>query len=254
MKVIGILVFCLSLSLGPSLEAGTVAYWRFEDSAASEANPEDFGLELSPSIQFSDDVPSTRILDDGQNLANAYSYQNGTSEEGSRLAPSKLLDDVIGGGSFTIEGFLKLADGASKKKHLRIIGNSYYLGSPGGWAITVSEGKLGFNALQRLGTTESSSQAILTSVKSFSENAWHHFAVVGYRTPDVLVVRLFLDGEESEVEHPGNFYPASAGEEAIVPNEDPILISSKNIFLGALDEIRISDIALDPTEFLQAAP
>ena len=254
MKLIRISIFGALAILVPQLEAEVVAYWRFEDSGVSEADAKNLALELSTTAQFSDDVPGAKILDDGRELANKHSYENGTSEEGSRVAPTRRLDEVIAGGSFTIEGFLKLSDGALKKQHMRIIGNSYYLGNPGGWAIGISEGKLVFNALQRMGTNETSPQNLLISVNAFSENAWHHFAVVGYRKPDVLVVRLFLDGEESEVEHRVNIYPASPGAEAIVPNDDPTLISSKNIFSGALDEIRISDSALDPSEFLQAKP
>lgn len=243
----------LALTLG-SASAETVAYWRFEDNGDSQTNGSAFALELSSSVQFSSEVPGATILCDGQKLPNRTSYANGKSEEGTTLPASGQLEQLIGMGSFTIEGFIRLADGAAKEEHMRIIGTAYYRGSPGGWSIGVSSGKLVFSALQELNTTDESSPAALVSTKGITESAWHHFAVVGYRSSESLVIRLFLDGEETEVEHRSNFYPAATGGPAIKPNKDPCLIAAKNIFHGEIDELRISDSALDPAEFLSAAP
>lgn len=236
------------------VSAETVAYWRFEEDGDSRAGGQDFSLELSHTAQFSSDIPGASVVCDGDILPNARSYENGSDGTGSVLAASTRLDHVLGRGSFTIEGFLRLDDRAASEKFMRVIGNSVYQGSPGGWVIMVSEGRLVFTALQGLGTNPDSPLGTLTSEVSLTENEWHHFAVVGYRSPEKLVVRLFLDGVESDVEAALNFYPASPGADAIVPNPDPYLISGKNIFKGLLDEIRISDEALDPSEFLTVKP
>lgn len=243
----------LGLSLGAAF-GETVAYWRFEDNGDSQANAASFALELSPSVQFAGEVPGATILCDGQKLPNRYSYANGKSEEGTKLPASDQLEQLIGMGSFTIEGFLRLSDGAAKEQHMRIIGDAYYRGSPGGWSIGVTSGKLVFSALQELNTTDESAPTSLISTKALTESAWHHFAVVGYRNADALVIRLFIDGEETEVERKSNFYAAAPGGPAIKPNKDPYIISAKNIFLGELDELRISDVALDPSEFLTVSP
>lgn len=232
----------------------TVAYWRFEENGDSQANAQDFALEVSSTVEFTEDVPRAVIEADGKKLPNKHSYYNGTSAEGTSFAPSETLDRLMGQESFTIEGFLKLDDRAGDEQHMRVIGNNSYGGSPGGWAIGVSSGKLIFAALQGLGTVEGTEPGSLTSKTVFSENTWHHFAVVGWRNSERLVVRLFIDGVECEVERPQAFYPAVQGENAILPNTDSYLISSKNIFKGQLDEIRISDVALDPSEFLIAKP
>jgi len=234
--------------------AETVAYWRFEENGDSLANPASFALEVSPTVQYSESVPGANIASEGQALANKHSYAGGASELGTTLPASETLEKTLGLGSFTIEGFLKLNDGAAKDEHMRIIGNASYLGNPGGWSIGVSKGKLIFSALQTLAMTETSAAAMLVSEPTMTEGQWHHFAVVGYRGPEALVVRLFIDGTEVEVEHRNNFYAKVPEGPAIWPNNDPILISAKNIFHGEIDELRISDAALDPSEFLTASP
>ena len=234
--------------------ADTVVYWRFEDGITSETQAESFAAEISPTAQFEDDVPGDLILVDGAERANRQSYSNGTSEEGTQFASSLLLDETLSRNSFTIEGFLKLGERGGLDRHMRILGNAYYLGKPGGWSVGVDEGQLVFNALQALTSETSSAQTLLVATKKFEEQKWHHFAIVGYRSAEVLVVRLFVDGEEVEVEARSNFYPRQRGEEAIAPTENPLLLSAKNIFRGALDEIRVSDQALDPSEFLRIKP
>jgi hypothetical protein len=231
-----------------------VAYWRFEDNGDSVANAKDFALDVSSSVDFSSDVPGAEIEADGKKLPNRFSYHNGASVDGSSFAASEVLDRLMGQESFTIEGFLKLDDRTGEEKYMRVIGNSSYEGNPGGWSISISSGRLIFGALQGLGTVEGTEPGTLTSKTVLSENKWHHFAVVGLRNSERLVVRLFIDGEESEVERAQNFYPANQGDNAILPTADRYLISSKNIFKGYLDEIRISDTALDPSEFLIAKP
>ena len=234
--------------------AETVAYWRFEESGDSEVNPASFALEVSPTVQYSESVPGASIASDGPMLVNKYSYAGGASELGTMLPASETLEKTLSLGSFTIEGFVKLNDGAAKDEHMRIIGNASYLGNPGGWSIGISKGKLVFSALQTLAMTETSVAAVLVSEAIVSEGRWYHFAVVGYRGPEALVVRLFIDGTETEVERRSNFYAKVPDGPAIWPNNDPILISAKNTFHGEIDELRISDVALDPSEFLIASP
>lgn len=246
------LVLLAATTAATITQADTIAYWRFEDNGDSEVNGKYFNLDLSPSAQFVDDTPAAFIECDGKKLPNTRAYENGSKEVGSTFSASELLDQAVGDGSFTIEGFLKLNYGAAAKKFMRVIGNAYYLENPGGWVIAVTEGKLTFSALQGLGTNEKSPHGILTATTPLSENEWHHFAVVGYRDPEKLVVRLFVDGVESEVERPVNFYAAKPGGKAIVPNPDNYMISAKNNFQGLLDEIRISNEALDISEFLRA--
>lgn len=247
-------VLALSLVLASSSFAETVAYWRFEENGDSLTNPESFALEVSPTAQYPESVAGVTIVSDGQKLTNKHSYAGGASELGSTLAASETLEKLLSLGSFTIEGFLKLSDGATKDEHMRILGNASYLGSPGGWSIGVTKGKLVFMALQTLAMTETSAAAMLVSEPAMTEGQWHHFAVVGYRGPEALVVRLFIDGTEVEVERRNNFYAKVVDGPAIWPNTDPILISAKNIFRGEIDELRISDVALDPSEFLIATP
>jgi len=241
-------------ALATSSVAQTLAHWRFEENGDSQANSASFALEMSPTTQYSESVPGATILSEGQSLPNKHSYAGGASELGSILPVSEVLENALSLGSFTIEGFLKLNDGAAKEEHMRIIGNASHLGNPGGWSVAVSKGNLVFSALQTLAMTETSSAAVLASEPAMTENQWHHFAVVGYRGPESLVVRLFIDGQEVEVEQRSNFYAKEQNGPAIWPNSDPVLISSKNIFRGEIDELRISEVALDPTEFLTASP
>lgn len=243
----------LSLMACPAF-AETVAYWRFEENGDSQVDPASLALEVSPTVQYSESVPGASIVSEGQTLVNKHSYAGGASELGTTLPASETLEKALSLGSFTIEGFIKLNDGAAKDEHMRIIGNASYLGNPGGWSIGISKGKLVFSALQTLAMTEASAAAVLVSESTMTEGQWHHFAIVGYRAPEALVVRLFIDGTEAEVERRSNFYAKVPDGPAIWPNNDPILISAKNTFHGEIDELRISDVALDPTEFLIASP
>jgi len=237
----GLLVFAIGTS-----QAATVAYWRFENTTASEVNFPALNYTAGDAAGFSTSVPDVLVADSvaATSVANTASYNQlavvGTGTP-STVADNVLLDNAIEGNSFTIEAFVNLDIGGTFAFD-SIIGN---LGGPGGFVFRLladgdGDGVLNFRAVQDAdGSSKTISSAKLT------EGSWQHVAVVGTDIGSGNVsAQLYL-----------NYAPTGLAATlfgGVRGNALDYDIGAPNPFNGLFDELRISDTALATGEFLTA--
>lgn len=228
-----------------------VAYWRFENSPASEFN--------SPTLDytagtggFSANVPAPSIFDGTSTYANEASYTAGAS--GSTVTDHAILNDAVGLGSFTIEAFVWLEPGTDHG-YEAILGNFSSDPEYAGWAFGLDgAGKLRFYAAAPDGGIYDSALA----PDPLSTGEWHHVAVVGTfnartaPTADFTPTKLYVDYVQVDT---GILAQGSSAEGPVFkPREADFRIGATNPFEGQIDELRISSEALAPSQFLQAVP
>lgn len=227
--------------------ASPVAWWRFEDNFQSAVGGASLELLPGNGDLFSDEVVAQEILDDGKKLKNRFSFVPGTSKS-AKLNENEALQQCLDGGSFTIEAFIKLEGGENiepESQYYRIIGNAVNE-VEGGWSFGVHKNRLRFFAYH------ASKGGIVAQVYSDDElvaGRWYHVAVVGLKNGETLDVQLFMDGEIQSNPirvHGGN-------DNAIQPIESGYgyLIGGYLRFRGFIDELRVSDEALSPDQFLK---
>lgn len=102
------------------------------------------------------------------------------------------------------------------------------------------------NALEARVTSPSGLQTIVSNPQPLAHGEWHHVAA----TWDGSAIRLFLDGHQVA----GSAYAEGLGYDAraLTVGADSAAIASHACcpFAGAVDEVRICDVALTPEEFL----
>jgi len=237
---------CLLAASGA--HANTIAWWRFEQGFGPEAGASGLEITPGPDVSFSDSVPANTILAGGTSFTNKSSYLNGSKSD-SRVENAAALDEVLSKGAFTIEAFVKLESptGANDfaTNFCRIIGTATNE-SDGGWCWMIHQDKLRFYAF----SAKTGEVVSLTSQLELTRNSWHHVAVVGIREGDFLDLQLYIDGEAQ----PETAQIEGLSGSAIMPLPGPCIIGGYNPFMGLIDELRISDKALSPSDFLTAKP
>ncbi len=236
------------LTLAPLVQAGTVAWWRFERNFDSEVNTDQLRLAPAPGNEFSDSVPGAPILSAPDiSVDNKSSFSNDL-DKGAICDRSALIDQTILSSSFTIEAFVKLdRSGIEEGKEptfQRIIGDAVNE-EPGGWSLMIHEGKVRFFGFQ----ASDGEVVSLMSEALVNDGAWHHVAVVGLRDGNVLTIQLCVD--YSADPRIADIQGDSVTGRMISQLDRPYIVGGYNRFHGQIDELRISDKALSEGQFLK---
>lgn len=238
------------LVTAPSAQAAVTAYYRFDsnngagvsngqvitsadDSSGNNRSGVPIGTPHFGSTPFANPVPSS-------GAPNQFSYLGGS---GNGILLSGSSTPVLGS-SFTVETFFRLSstdpNTGDAKAILRAVNATT---APFALSIINLDGIGGTNDI--ILTMNSDSFELYR--KNIAINTNYHVAV----TCDGANVNLFLDGilADSGV-IPGGF--AGTGTIAAAIGNDPQ--AGGAAFQGNLDELRISDVALTPSQFLDAVP
>ncbi|NOY41429.1 MAG: PEP-CTERM sorting domain-containing protein [Planctomycetes bacterium] len=238
------------LGMSAAVEAATVAYWRAENTAASETNSPLLDYTAGSTAGFSTNVADVNIFDPVANttVANTASYDHGAGTA-STVAFADINAAVTGNSGFTVEAFVRLNSGGTFSFD-NIIKNWTGSGNDAGWgfgldALGDAGGRLSFfGALTTGGTLTKVSPNVLP------QDTWIHVAAVGTVTAvDRVSVQLF---ENYVAAGTPQVFIGSVGGPLLDANAAAYSIGATNPFTGLIDELRISDLALDSSQFLQA--
>ena len=219
---------------GASGVAPTTAGWIID--TGSTAN----NLTVSSSVDGSPSY-STNVSSNSNGKLSLFFGEEGINNRANAVQPVVNSDSFqwYGEQSKTMEFFvLRSGDGFDPSASEYVFSKSFL--EWGGWDITFDKNTKNIKFSIR-------DQAISSST-SFEDGQWHHVAVV--RDAAANTYKLFVDYvEEASIEY-------SSGS---VKNE-PLAIgagygwTSQRSFVGAIDDLRISDEALDPSDFMVPEP
>lgn len=246
MKVSPLILFAVATLSTHAAYGETVAWWRFEQNFENEIDKKTLEIISGPDSTLSEHVPGKSIIVAGTSFSNKASYSNGSKSD-SRLEDSQAIDQVLSKGPFTIEAFIKLESPTGtddfSTNFCRIIGTAINE-SEGGWCWMIHQDKLRFYAF----SAKDGKIVSLTSQAEISRHTWHHVAVVGIRDGDFLDLQLYIDGEAQ----PETVQIEGSDGNAIMPLLSACIVGGYNPFMGLIDELRISNEALSPSELLIA--
>jgi len=251
-KWTGSIAMMAAVTFSASVEAATVAYWRAENTTASEVNSTTLDYTAGSTAGFSTSVPDAFIFDPVANttVANTAAYDHGLGTA-STAAFADINTAVTGNSGFTVEAFVRLDSGGTFAFD-NIIKNWTGSGNDAGWgfgldALGAAGGRLSFfGALTTGGTLTKVSPNVLP------QDTWIHVAAVGTVTAiDRVSVQLF---ENYVAAGTPQVFIGSIGGPLLDANAAAYSIGSTNPFTGLIDELRISDQALASSQFLQAVP
>jgi len=240
------------LAMSAAVEAATVAYWRAENTTASETNSPTLDYTAGSTAGFSTNVADVNIFDPvaATTVANTASYDNGLGTA-STAAFADINTAVTGNSGFTVEAFVRLNSGGTFSFD-NIIKNWTGAGNDAGWGFGLDAlGDVG-GRLSFFGALPTVAGGTLTKVSPnvLPQDTWIHVAAVGTVTAtDRVSVQLFEN------------YVAAGSAQVFIglttgPRLDPNLtdysIGATNPFTGLIDELRISDLPLASGQFLQA--
>ena len=236
-----------------SASATPVGYWRFE-----EANPANFtSLYNSTEAEVTKAtnvfsawyVPGSFVTDGVNYYQNNKSYNQNGGTTGSTTAGYSAINAGMSGTQFTVEAFVNLKTGAVHDWDF-IVGN-YLAATPTtnstGWCFDIEPGgKIGFLGCQ---TLAGQVPVIAKSATVLSEGVWHHVAAVGKRVgTQKMQVQMYIDYVADG--SPVNIWSALDSGPYIKVNNGVYKFGAINPFDGNFDEVRISDTALSPSQFL----
>jgi hypothetical protein len=223
------------LLLPPAL-ADVIHYWRFEEGAGGSTADQVGGMDGTlegggGSIVFpwSSEVPAATVALTGE--ANNRSFYASSGYFIDITTPQAMTL----GTSFTIEYFYYAEE---------IVVASPMFGLGGGDRLYMVMGGSPGNLLFR---PQFEGNLILLSADLAQLNVWQHFALV--RDDDTY--RIYIDGA---LEHEDVLPPDAQGSYVFPGTVETGTRTIGNGFRGYLDEFRISDTALTPTQFLNAVP
>jgi len=234
-RIMVMLLLGLLLSAS-TVKGATVAYWRAEDGPGTtlrDSSGSGNDGRLLNGILFSPDVPFAKVPLTGE--SNNFSISLDGANDIAIITDSSFLRPDI---SLTIEAFIKPELGArvvlGKQLHQGCCVNSFQLElSPFRFQLTDVTGV---------------AHLIGPGVEP-SPGVWHHIA----GTWDGTTMRLYLDG----IQLASGPFSGVIGYDA-----NPVLIGGEDdgrgipgccLFQGKIDEVRISDTALKPLDFLLAS-
>ena len=233
--LLSVVTVVLIFSLATGASAGTRAYWRFEEGGGTEigdiSGDGNDGALLNGPV-FSADVPLDLIPLTG--MPNNFSLAFDGVNDIAVISDSPSLQP---NGAITLEAWVYPLSGARV-----ILGKQLFGG------CCVNSYQLELNPFRFQLTDTSGNDHLIQGRLVPSPGAWHHIA----GTWDGATMRLYLDGVEVAT---GPFFGP------IGYDSNPVLIGGEDdglgipgccLFSGNIDEVRISDVALDPSEFLSS--
>lgn len=244
MRSIVALAMILTICLTTSADAAVLAYWRFEEGNGSTAFDSsgngNTGI-ISTSGLYSTNVPSTLFPDD-YSLQLSGNGQFMIAGDSPSLRPSSAV---------TVEAYVRLDQSLAADLGAAVVarpgvgnGNQYAMGVRGHSGTSTGDFPF-FTVLNAAGDGLAVDLSTPLQV-----GQWYHLAGVY----DGTEMRLYVDGVLSGV-------TPFAGGPITYAQSNPLYIgadvdsgSIAAFFPGAIDEVRISDVALPPSDFLNAVP
>jgi len=284
-KTGGLLGICLVVAFCAASTWGeTVAYWPLDDPTGGvvtdvvggydlQSDADTVGELATPNLQTTDrgpdpvPNPDAAALGAGDAAANAFAREEPTLARAESIAGNHwaALDDgdtfqMVNDRSFTFEGWMKVADQALEKDAI-IGGDRGQESSPEnvGWSLWMRANGTLEALIFNLDDQGSLNPTQITTTQRFDDGAFHHVAMVwDHDAGDEGEIRVYVDGGlEASGAGPTGGMPAytsvfALGAKVTMPDVDGIHWSD-DAWPGILDEVRFSDVALDTTEFLNAA-
>jgi hypothetical protein len=235
----GFLFFAIS-----GLNAATIGYWRFENNLL-DSSGNGHTATGGAGFGYSSNLPGS-VIDPG-NLSNTASYQQGTAA--TTVASSLEISNTFSFGSFTVEAFVYLNPGADNfQQILSNVDNGTSTGiyfSVGGASIAAVSSGYNGNGV--------ASDGVVGVGSPLDTGTWIHVAWVGnYSAGNGTAVQFYVDGTAFGGLQ---FYAAGSGGSHInMGSNDWLIGGPSNNFNGYIDELRISNEALAPSQFLTAVP
>ena len=252
-----LMVLLLAAVLCSTASAGTMAWWRFENSPASEVNSPAMDLTLGSTVTYGTNVPGTLA----GSIANTGTYVHGTGTYSSFDGGAAALNAVVCNADFTLESFVYVNPGATIAWE-QIIGT---IDGASGWSMWMHHDNHGAREVFFYGYrgNQPASTFYLKSGISLIPGLWYHVAVVGTTydmgaSPDRQHLEMFINYEfvaSLDLYAPaGTEGPGIVGPFIVEPTGTASYIGANNPFEGSFDEIRISDTALATAQFLHTDP
>lgn len=217
------------LAAAGAADAATVGYWRFEEgsgSAIADLSGNGNHGALAGGTAFVSNVLYPEVLE----AANVFSLLLDGSGDSASIADAASLDVTS---AFTVEAFVKRTGAdvtlSAVVVKRNVAGNSPTYGLVFGGADGI-----------RASAHVASPGTIGTATSPLALNTWHHVAGVY----DGAALALYVDGVlKSSV----------AGSGSVQVSTQPVEIGTFGAdFQGQIDEVRISNVALSPEQFLRA--
>jgi hypothetical protein len=237
----------------PALYSGTVAYWQLDETSGDLVDVVTLdGAAQTLTGQVALTYSQPNVAPNPITNPDAGPFTSGTTDDnpnsigfnGLTAAPrtsGSARFKITGGSSFTFEGWLlhNISDG-SHAAYEYIAGDRHITTSYKGWHVVVSSGKVqmycdGLSA---------------TSTSRVDDGNPHHFAAVWDHAGAEM--RIYLDGslEDSQSLTPSSYTQAAFSLGARTTGGGTY---NNNPLNGQLDELRFSNVALSPSEFLSAS-
>jgi len=280
-------VLAVCLATCPFVQAGTVAWYRFDDEEPGEKTAGGVAVtncvdgsypamprtiyqtsyhdSASPSQNylptFTESAPTNYVVYDpvsGRRVANRgglHFHTNGSSDRNGgmlRIEDNAALRAIT---NLTLEAFIRLpTDVAIAANYMRPIILKMNDGYQGSWGLHVFESNLMHRATLLL--ADNSTMVCAWGNKSQSarvdDGRWHHLAVTydfGARKARSYVDYECINTLDIDANAVGFYHPENS----------PLLIGGNDLnttrrFCGDIDEVRISDEALPPEKFLRYIP
>lgn len=226
--------------LAPEFATTTAAYWRFEEGAPGDTLTLDVSGNgnhgrLHGDVAYVDTIPTVVIPLTGE--SNAWSLRFDGLEDG-------MIDDAV---SAPDSPSLRPTAGLTLEAYIRaepdawvVLGKQVGGGFANSYQLELTSGILGFN----LSDENHAEHKLQTPFSSWNE--WKHVAA----TWDGSTMRIYVDGcEAASAAYAGNI--GYDGNPVIIgADDDGGGVPGNAPFHGLIDEVRISRVALDPSEFL----
>ena len=228
-------IFCLLTTV---TTASTIGLWRFEEGTAGNTATGASSVLDSASTNhgspsgdptYSSDLPLPVIPQSGLINTTSLSF-DGVGD--TVLIPTNAA--LNSSSSFTVEFWMRSSD-TSSGQHL-LVDKSHGFGDTTGWFFQSGSG----NGIIAFGLGNGSSFPGISSSADLFDDTWHHLA----GTYDGTTIEFFVDGTSQGSLAAGTY----AGN-----TRDIRIGSARNggrFFDGGIDELRISDTVLAPSEFL----
>lgn len=235
-----LLTSLLWASVVGSARASTVGYWRFEEgsgSIAADVSGNGNDAAILGAATFSDQVPLDHVPRTGDPNLGAISLG---ADSYLAIPATEVLNPT---NQVTVEAWVRLDSPLNAAAP--IVGRQYGGDHHNSFnlAIRGPSGGIFFEVTQPGGVIDAAAE--IPGLLPLGE--WHHLA----GTYDGSAIQLFLDGELLQT----TMFAGSIGYGV----DRPLLIGADNegvdvsptyLFPGVIDEVRISNVALDPEEFL----
>ena len=242
----------ISFALPPTAHATTLAYWRFENgtaggavSGAGSVLDSASGFDGSPvgGPTYSADIPVAFLPLSGASNSVSLDLRNG-NDYVAIADPTSIL---IPTNAITVELWLR-SGGVQPESQVLVVDHSHGWSDSTGWALQSAVGSTQIDFVIGTGT----SFELARSTTNVFDGGWHHVAGVYDQSDIGQEIKLYVDGQ----------LEAATASIGFAPNTRDVNIGSSwhgslpqnRFFHGLVDEVRISDVALNASQFLLAIP